>query len=225
MYLSHNWFVRGVCVALVLLMPVTLLGADFKTAMLYGKGNVTVNGKGAAGSSALYAGDSVRTLAGSSATITGSGTAVTLDENSGLSFAADKIEVSQGHAVVSAPKGIVIRFAGVNVGPASATAKFAVLRAKGRCEIAALTGPLVISDGKHTELLAAGNVAVKAEEQASQEPAPPEPKGKRKGAFAIPGWELAVLAGGVGAAGYGIHRALSDDHPAHQSPTSPRWQQ
>ncbi len=213
--------------SLALLMPVTLLGADFKTAMLYGKGNVTVNGKGAAGSSALYAGDSVRTFAGSSATITGSGTVVTLDENSGLAFAADKVEVSQGHAVVSAPKGIVTRFAGVNVSPASATAKFAVLGAKGRYEIAALTGSLIISDGKHSELLAAGNVAVKTDEQASQEPAPPEPKSKRKkGAFAIPGWELAVLVGGAGAAAYSIHRAVgSDDHPAHQSPTSPRWQQ
>lgn len=209
-------------------MPFALMSAELKTAMLYGSGDVKVNGKGAGNSSALYSGDSVRTAAGSTATITSSGTVITLDENSGLSLGTNKVDISQGHAVVNTTKGVVTHFAGVTASPASETAKFAVVRQNGKYEIAALTGPLTISDGKHTALLEAGNIITKSEAQ-SQEPAPPEPKSKRKtGAFAIPGWEVALLVGGAGAAGYGIWRATQGDHQQNQSPTSPSshpWQQ
>jgi hypothetical protein len=210
---------RFLSLLLTILVPFSLVGADLRTAMLYGKGDVKINGNSAGNSAALYSGDKVLTAANATATITSAGTVITLDENTDLSFETNKIKFSQGHAVVSTTKGVVAHFANLSVSPTGDRAKFAVVHGKGTYQLAALTGPLTISDGTHTAVLEAGSAVTRSDAPQSQEPAPPEPKSKRKtGVFAIPGWQWAVVGAAGAGAGYGIYRAVTGDPHSSVSP-------
>lgn len=212
-----NKATRVMCYLMMVLVPAALIGADLQNAVLYGNGNVKVNGRSTSGTLAVRAGDGIQTAKGASATIAASGITVNLAENSDAAFTENGISIKQGRATVSSQKGMTTRFASLTITPGADKAKFQLTKLNGKEEIAALLGPVRVSDGTHSMLLESGKMMQKDE----QEPAPPAPKSnkKKQGAGALSGWEIAMItAGAAGGVVGGLAAAGTFKESQKQSP-------
>jgi hypothetical protein len=215
-----NRATRLVCCLMVMLVPAALIGADM-SAVLSGSGDVKVNGNRAKGTATVYAGDVVQTAKGSSATISSNGTTVSMAENSTAAYNGNDIAIKDGRTLVSTRKGTVARFANLVITPASDNARFQAAKLNGKYQVAALLGPVSISDGTNSMLLKTGEMIQKSD----QEPAPPAPassKKKRGAGGALPGWELALITAGVaGGVVGGLAAAGTFGGGKKESPTKP----
>jgi len=214
--MSRNPLVRGAALMMAVLMPVSMLAADVTRGMLHARGAVTLNGAKAPASSAVFAGDSLRTGADAAASISARGTQIMLAANTSAVLGDNALRLDSGSAVVTTSTGMTAGVRELSVGPAKDdTARYYIERAEGRVKIAALEGGLAIRNGSETTMLAAGR-SMTVEPPAAA-PAPAKPASN---AMIAPGVELLIMLGVIAATAttIGIVNAVRDED---ESPSTP----
>jgi sulfur carrier protein ThiS len=207
------------------LVPMALLAADTNAALLSGKGAVKVNGRVVPQSSVVYAGDKIETANDATVTLTTSSSVTTLAANSSIFYQGTALQMVAGHVQVKADRSVQAFLGNLKITPAEKDARFQ-MRVEGQTLIlAALHGPLTVTDGVHTMVLAEGEMMTRRNrdpEPAALWEARVPPAAALTSAGIPSGWVIvAIAAGVVGGVAAGIV-APSGSHPASsQSPYQP----
>jgi hypothetical protein len=188
---------------MLLIFPATLFAADTNPgAMLYARGETTLNGNNVPRSSALFSGDLIQTRGDSVANIDATGSTVLILNESLVEYVGNAVTLEHGGLRVSTSKLMATRAGGVTVAPAAGVwTEFEVRDVDGTVHIAARKGDLTIKDGSGTTTLAQGQETTRDDTQ------PQSNNGKKKKKAAgdtVPGAEAGVFNSpvtvGVGAA-------------------------
>jgi hypothetical protein len=214
--MSRNPLVRGMALMMAVLLPVSMMAADVTTGMLHVRGAVTLNGNKAPATSAVFAGDTLRTGADAAASISARGSQILLAANSAATMGDNALQLNSGSALITTSTGTTAGVRDLTIAPAKdETARYYIEQAEGRVKIAALEGGLAIRNGSDTTTLAAGRVMTFAPATT----APAAPSKPASNSMIGPDAQLLIMlaiAGGA-AATVGIVNAIRDD----ESPVTP----
>jgi hypothetical protein len=151
------------------------MSAETHAAMLYAAGAVTLNGVGSERASAIFAGDSIQTPASGLVTLTAEGSTVLVGPSSTLVYQGTAVELGAGTATVTTDRAMRVQVKRLLITPAaSGRSSYRVSRGEGKLMIAALHGPVKISDGSNDSLVAEGDTTTM--------PDPPDTPGATPGA-------------------------------------------
>lgn len=217
---------RLLCWGMAFLVPMALLAADTNAALLSGKGAVRVNGRVAPQSSVVYAGDKIETASDATVTLTTPRSVTVLAASSSIVYQGTALQMVAGHVQVKADRGVQAFLGNLKITPAEKDARFQ-MRVEGQTLIlAALHGPLTVTDGTRTMVLAEGEMMTRR----NRDPEPVAlweariPPAAALASAGIPsGWVIAAIAGaGVVGGAAAVIVAPSGSHPASsQSPYQP----
>ncbi|MDP9161074.1 MAG: hypothetical protein M3O09_12715 [Acidobacteriota bacterium] len=238
---------RVISAVMLLVLPSSLIGETTDNAMLKATGSVTINGSAIPQSSTIFVGDKIETQKQSTAMIFNAGMSVQLPSDSSVVYKENDVELMQGSALITTKKVTGGHLANLSISPVSSGAtKFALVKQPGVETIAAIEGPVRVTDGRGTVVLKPGqglkhdliasNLAdstgqdnnAQGQTSTSEDSEKEKKKKKRKGpppaAYdkGIRNWEVvALLAGGiiVPIAGTLIYDQLSG--PGTKKPVSP----
>src|SRR5271165_6797560 len=133
---------KMVSCVLLLLFPLSLLGADSNAAMLYSNGGAWVNGAHVPRpSSAIFSGDLLQTRSDSVANINEPGSSITVLSDSLVQFEGASVRIEHGGVTVSTSRGVATDAGDVKVTPASFSwTEFNVVDVDGTVKIVARKG-------------------------------------------------------------------------------------
>ena len=196
--MTDRWLGRVLALILAVLLPAATMSAETHAAMLYATNAVTLNGVGAAHSSAIFSGDTIQTPADSVVTLTTQGSTVLVGPSSLLVYQGDAVQLNSGTTMVTTEKGMKTQIRRLVVRPASeGRSSYRVARGSGKVMIAALRGSVRLTDGSSEKLIAEGNATTVADPE--PDPAPQAQAGTSGGSVVNPGNAIALGAGiGVG---------------------------
>jgi len=158
---------KSLCLTMALFVPLSMMAAD-SGAMAFPTGNVSVNGKGLSSPTAIFAGDRIRTDAGS-LSLTAAGSSVQVGEKSSVTFTASQLQLASGGMKVATTTGMTGQVRNLTLRPESGKTVYTVAERDGKVMIAALEGNLALSDG-HGQVMLAANHAVAIPVQGSDQP-------------------------------------------------------
>jgi len=161
----HTRAVKIVSLLMAALFPMSMMAAD-SGAMAFPTGNVSVNGKGLSSPTAIFAGDRIRTDAGS-LSLTAAGSSVQVGEKSSVTFTASQLQLGSGGMKVATTTGMTGQVRNLTLRPESGKTVYTVAERDGKVMIAALEGNLALSDG-HGQVMLAANHAVAIPVQGDQ---------------------------------------------------------
>lgn len=107
------------CVALALILPVSLMAADTPSAILHTQGGVWLNYSEAADSTAVLPGDVLETKAGSRADLSTDGSSVLIEPDSVVKFQGDYLVLDHGRVSVATSKSMSVHVNCIVVEPVS----------------------------------------------------------------------------------------------------------
>lgn len=147
-----------IAAVLLLLTPATLLANDFPaTAMVYGKGTVSINGSPLPGSSAILPGDTIETKSDGVATVNAEGSNVIVQPESVAKFGPDGIVLDHGSISVATSKQMIARALNATATPSSNQwTEFELSVVNGSVEVVARKGEVEVNCGKETAHLPEG---------------------------------------------------------------------
>src|ERR1022692_1812198 len=170
-----------ICWVMMAVTPAALVAADSGGAMVYGRGEVWLNGKLLPRSSAVFPGDLIQTQAESLATLDAPGAGVIVLPDSLVKFEANAVSLEHGSVSVATSHGMVGLAREVTVTPASDQwTEFEIADANGKVQVVASKGEVSVNCGKGTATLSEG-------EQATRDESGNCNKKKRKGGAPVPG--------------------------------------
>lgn len=108
-----------VCWAMIVIYPSSLLAADAGPAILHAKGQVWVNGKEAADSTAIMPGDLLETNSGAAANLTTDGSTIVIQEQSIVKYNGDSLSLEHGSVSVGTSKSMSVTVDCLRVVPVS----------------------------------------------------------------------------------------------------------
>ena len=128
-----------VALALVVLLPYSLMAADMQGAMLYATNSVAVNGATVTNTSAIFPGDKVSVADNGAATITLNGTSILVPKLTALTFNGNSVSLEPRAAVsVTTSAGMAAEIKNIKISPAkNGPAQYQVARYNGRVFVAA----------------------------------------------------------------------------------------
>jgi len=136
---------RGMALAMMLLLPLSMMQAEIQGAMLYSKGLVKINGNIARATAPIKAGDSLQTAADATAQIVADGTFVQLQPSSAVLYHKSSITVQDGVATVASAKDVTGQVASLRVNALTPTGvRYALRNQAGRVQVAALMGSVSV---------------------------------------------------------------------------------
>jgi hypothetical protein len=151
-----NCLARAISLLLVVVVPVFSFSAD-SGAMLFPRGNVSVNGTTQSRSTALFAGDKVVTGGDSGVLLTSRGNSVQLAANTKMTFSGDALDMTDGGATVTTSSGLRAQALNLKVAPAASTGgRYMLVHRGNTVAVAALQGQLRLDDGRQQMLLEPG---------------------------------------------------------------------
>jgi hypothetical protein len=121
---------RGIKTFLSLLffvLTVAMLMAQTNGAMLYTKGNVTLNGQSVPSSTSIFVGDRLEVADASVGSINRNGSSVVLSPNSSMQYQQSGVALLKGTARISASQGMSTQAGQFTITPQSGAAKFEVV--------------------------------------------------------------------------------------------------
>ena len=191
-----------VALALVVLLPYSLMAADMQGAMLYATNSVAVNGATVTNTSAIFPGDKVSVADNGAATITLNGTSILVPKLTALTFNGNSVSLEPRAAVsVTTSAGMAAEIKNIKISPAkNGPAQYQVARYNGRVFVAAKQGDVLVVDPTGSHVLPEGKTTSIADPE-PQKPGTVPTATTGVGVTALPQW-VAVLIGlaGVGAA-------------------------
>jgi hypothetical protein len=165
----HTRAAKFVSLLMVVLVPFSMMAAE-TGAMAFPTGNVSVNGKGLSSPTAIFAGDKIRTDAGSMS-LTVAGSTVQVGEKSSVTFSSSQLQLASGGMKVATTNGMAGQVRNLTLTPESGKTVYTVSERDGKVMIAALEGNLALSDGHGQVMLAANHaVAIPVNSQSSDQP-------------------------------------------------------
>ena len=198
--MRRSLYVRVFSFMMLVIFPASLFGADTSPgAMLYARGETTLNGNSVPRSSALFSGDLIQTRTDSVANIDATGSTVLILNESLVQYQGKDVTLEHGGVRISTSKLMATRTGGVTVSPAAGVwTEFEVRDVDGTVRIAARKGDLTISDAAGTTTLAQGQETTRAETQSQTDNQSQsdnqKKKKKKKGAGGnVPGAEAGIL--------------------------------
>jgi hypothetical protein len=201
--MKRSLYFWALSLVILMIFSAASFGAENSpVAMLYARGETTLNGNSVPRSSALFSGDLIRTSADSVANINATGTTVLILNESLVQYAGNAVTLEHGGVRVSTSKLIATRAGAVTVTPvANNWTEFEVRDVDGTVHVAARKGDLTISDGSRTTTLAQGQETTRDDTQAQTG----NGKKKEKGAGGtVPGASAGIMNSpvtiGIGAA-------------------------
>lgn len=194
-----------VCCVLVIAVPEA--AADTGSAVLAANA-ASVNGKTAAPTSTVFAGDQVTVAENGQATLSVGGTTVNLPALSSIRYGARQIQLDSGAVSVSTRKGVGVKLGDVSVVPATANARYQVSAVNGVQRIQALEGALTVSNGTQSYTLPAGKEMTRNLRAAAPQTGAED--------FGLPGWAVA----GIIAAGLAVMTGVIVATQGDESPTN-----
>lgn len=159
-----------VCWTLIALTPAYAASGDSgqgATAFALAYGNVSLNGTKAPTCSPIFPGDSLRTTANSLVRIGSSGSSVTVQPHTLITFQGGGVTLGNGTVEMSTFKRMAAQAGDVTVVPVqNVQTEFEVARFNGVVQIFAKKGELALSSGTETTRLAEGEQATEEEPSA-----------------------------------------------------------
>jgi|SRR5271165_1514508 len=153
-------------------LTAAMLGAQTNGAMVYAKGNVTLNGQSVGNSTSIFVGDRLEIADSSVGSINRTGSSVVLSPNSLIQYQKSGVEVLKGTARVSTSQGMSAQAGQFTITPKSGAAKFDVVTLDNNSVlIASREGVLNVSDGGSrtitlqpgtNQVLATGDASIEA---------------------------------------------------------------
>jgi hypothetical protein len=210
---------KAVCFTMALFLPLSMMAAD-TGAMAFPTGNVSVNGKALNSATAIFAGDQIRTDAGSMS-VTLAGSTVQVGNQSAVTFSSSQLQLANGGMKVTTTNGMAGQVRNLTLKPESGKTVYTVSERDGKVMIAALEGNLALNDGHGQVMLAANHaVAIPVATQSSDqttckegdkkcEKAMKKCKSDDQNCKAAAASGGAAAAGAAGAAGAGAGAGLS----------------
>jgi hypothetical protein len=151
-----------ICWLMIVVTPAPLVAADSVGAMVYGKGEVWLNGKLLPRSSAVFPGDLIQTQAESLATLDASGAGVIVLPDSLIRFEANAVSLEHGSISVATSHRMVATAREVTVTPTSDRwTEFEVVDGNGTVQVIASKGVVNVNCGKGTTTLSEGEQATR----------------------------------------------------------------
>jgi hypothetical protein len=183
------------CIAMIPLMPCSLLAAEPSGAMMYVSGSTSVNGAAITHSLVVFPGDIIETANSSQANINTAGASVTIFEDSRVKFERSGIFVEDGSVNIGAYKKDLSTTAGsITVTPASNTwTEFQMIYLNGRVQIFARKGDVNVTEGTETVTLPEGQTATRGDSTTGDDSNNKEKKRKKKNEGATPAARAPVL--------------------------------
>jgi hypothetical protein len=149
---------------MIAVTPAALVAADSGGAMVYGRGEVWLNGKPLPRSSAVFPGDLIQTQPESLATLDASGSGVIVLPDSLVKFEANAVSLEHGSLSVATSHGMVALAREVTVTPASNKwTEFEVTDAHGTVQVIASKGEVNVNCGKGNATLSEGEQVTRDE--------------------------------------------------------------
>ncbi|MGE5205049.1 MAG: hypothetical protein ACM3PW_05510 [Chlamydiota bacterium] len=149
---------RAAAIVLLFSFPVTLLPAQTEassqTGVIYPQAGVTLKGSPVVTSTAVHAGDEIKT-GNLSTLLTSDGVSLMLKPNTSLKF-GKAAELGCGGLVLVTSKAVPVRFAGMEVTPEGNPAKLEVTNAGGTTTVAVKSGAATVRQAGQVSRLAAG---------------------------------------------------------------------
>lgn len=152
-------------------LAAAVLTAQTNGAMLYAKGNVTLNGQSVANSTSIFVGDRLEIADSSVGSINRTGSSVVLSPNSAIQYQQSGVALLKGAARVSTSQGMSAQAGQFTITPKSGAAKFDLVTLDDSSVlVASREGALSVSDGSRTitlqpgtnQVLATGTSAIEA---------------------------------------------------------------
>jgi hypothetical protein len=158
--MTHRMLGKILACMLAVVLPAATMSAETPAAMLYASGTVTLNGVGSERSSAIFAGDSIQTPASGLVTLTAEGSTVLVGPSSVLVYQGTAVDLGSGTAMITTDRAMKTQVQRLVITPAApGRSSYRVSRGEGKLMIAALHGPLKVSDGSNDSLIAEGDTA------------------------------------------------------------------
>ena len=146
-----------------LVLATAMLTAQTNGAMLYAKGNVTLNGQSVPTSTSIFVGDRLDIADASVGSINRNGSSVVLSPNSAIQYQQSGVALLKGTARVSTSQGMSAQAGQFTITPTSGTAKFDVVTlGNNSVLVASREGTLTVNDGNSTITLPQGSNRVLA---------------------------------------------------------------
>lgn len=140
-----------------LVLAAATLAAQTNGAMLYAKGNVTLNGQSVPGSTSIFVGDRLDIADASVGSINRNGSSVVLSPNSAIQYQQSGVQLLKGTARVSTSQGMSARAGQITITPESGAAKFDLVTLDNNSVlVASREGVLNVTDGSRTITLQPG---------------------------------------------------------------------
>ena len=137
--MSVSIFRYVVCWAMIVIVPSSLLAADTAPAILHTQGEVSVNGKVAADSTAIMPGDLLETNTGAVANLTTEGSTIVIQEQSIVKYNGDSLTLEHGSVAVGTSKSMSVQVDCLTVVPVSnAWTQYDVTDVNGQVKVDAL---------------------------------------------------------------------------------------
>ena len=201
---------RGFALALICLLPLSMMQAEIQGAMLYTRGMVKINGSIARLSTPIKAGDALQTSADGTAQIVAEGTFIQVQPTSYVIYNRSSITLQDGVATVASAKDVTGQVSSLRVSALTPTGvRYALRSQSGRVQVAALMGNVMVR----------GNNALAVELKAGEvytldSTNSPDPQGGNSGPFSNlsssdTGLIFAISAGIIAGVTLGVINALS----------------
>lgn len=146
-----------------LVLAGAMLTAQTNGAMLYAKGDVTLNGQSVPNSTSIFVGDRLDIADASVGSINRNGSSVVLSPNSAIQYQQSGVALLKGTARVSTSQGLSAQVGQYTITPSSGTAKFDVVTlGENSVLVASREGTLSVNDGSSTITLQPGTNQVLA---------------------------------------------------------------
>jgi hypothetical protein len=216
--MTERFLGKILCVVLVLALPASMMAADAHAAMMFASGAVALNGMGAPHNSAIFAGDKIQTEKDSAVTLTADGNSVLVSPLSTVVYQGDSIDVDSGSAQIVTKKGMAAHVKAMSVTPASAEGTYRISRESGQVLVAALRGPVRVSDGAMSKTVAEGSMEAFSDPDPQKPGATPTAKLPGAGPLTT---KLALLLALGGAAAASVIAIETTGSPSPVSAISP----
>jgi len=207
-----NRFAKFCAVAMAVLLPVSIMSADTRGAMLFASKSAILNGKAVNANTAIFAGDKIQVPANSAATITLAGSSILVPAHSTVVFNGDSVSLQPQTAVaVTTTVGLAAQVEKLRFVPTDKSGKFQVARYDGHVVVAAKQGSVMIAGLAGNPVVPEGGTTTISDPEPQKPVAVPAASGT--GVGDIPAW-VAALIGVAAAAAAAAAAILTTGEPA-----------
>ncbi len=182
---------RCIALAMVCLLPLSMMQAEIQGAMLYTRGMVKVNGAQARATAPIKAGDTLQTAQDATAQIVADGTFVQIQPASAVIYNRSSITLQEGLATIASAKDVTGSVSSLRVTSLTPSGTRYSLRSQaGRVQVAALMGSVSVRGNNNLNVTLKTGEVYTLDNNNSQ----PDPQGGNQGGLgSLSGGDMGLI--------------------------------